>query len=85
MKSRTFTVTTTATKIVAAEPSNRVATIHVVGSGVVYLGGSDVTTANGLPNEKNAIPIQVEIPANEELYGIVSTSTEEVRVLVQSD
>lgn len=84
MKSRAFTVDTTATEIVAVEPTNRTALIHVAGNNIVYLGGSDVTTANGLNTEKGAIPLAVEIPAGEALFAI-ATVTETVRVLTQGD
>lgn len=85
MKSSAFTVTTTASAIVSAEPNTRIALIHVLGAGTVYLGGSDVTTSNGLPTEKHSTPEAVTIPPNEQLYAIVATATESVRVLVQGD
>lgn len=85
MKSFGYTVTTTASVIVSAEPNTRTALIHVLGAGTVYLGGSDVTSSNGLPTEKHATPEAVIIPPNEQLYAIVATSTESVRVLVQGD
>jgi hypothetical protein len=80
MKSQNFTVTTTPSLLIAAAPSNRSIYIHVIGTGVVYLGGSDVTSANGLLTEKNAVPFSVELPANEPLWA-VSAGTEEVRIL----
>lgn len=54
--------------------------IHNAGAAVVYIGGSDVTTANGIPV---AIGEKVTgfAPANESLYGIVASGTEAVRVL----
>ena len=86
MKSRVFTVTSTASEIVAVEPANRTALIHVAGNNIVYLGGSDVTTANGLNTEKGAVPVAVQIPAGEALYAVVpSATTETLRVLVQGD
>ena len=84
MKSRVFSVGTTAVEIVATEPRNRTALIHVAGNNIVYLGGSDVTTANGLATEKNAVPITVEISAGETLWAIASV-TESLRLLVQGD
>lgn len=85
MKSAAYTVTTTAAAIVSAEPNTRVALIHVLGAGTVYVGGSDVTASNGLLTEKNAIPLQVTIYPNEPLYAVTASGTETVRVLVQGD
>lgn len=86
MKSRVFTVDGTPVEIVAAEPTNRTALIHVAGNNIVYLGGSDVTTANGLTTEKNAVPLTVEIPAGQSLYALAANGfTETLRVLVQGD
>lgn len=84
MKSRVFTITSTAVEIVAAEPKNRTALIHVAGNNIVYIGDSTVTTATGLNTEKNAVPLTVEIPAGETLYAI-SAATETLRVMVQGD
>jgi hypothetical protein len=85
MKSRTFTVTTTAAEVVAAEPSTRRVYLHVIGTADVYVGGSDVTTSNGLPTEKHTAPMEITIPAGETLWAIVASSTEELRILVQGD
>lgn len=86
MKSRVYTVDGTAVEIVAPEPANRTVLIHVAGNNIVYLGGSDVTTANGLTTEKNAVPIQVIVPAGESLWALAANgATETLRVLVQGD
>ena len=85
MKSRAFTITTTSSQIVAAEPLTRSAWIHIGGNGIVYLGGSDVTVANGLPTEKHAVPLEITILAGETLHAIVTTGTESLRVLVEGD
>jgi hypothetical protein len=84
MKSQTFTITTTRSLLIAAAPSNRSIYIHVIGNGVVYLGGSDVTTANGLLTEKGAVPFEVTLPANEDLWAI-ATSSHEVRIMRPSN
>ena len=87
MKSLNHTVTTTASKVIAAEPLTRMVWLHVLGNGVVYLGGSDVSSTNGLLTEKAAAPQPLTIPTNEELWAVVApaTSNEELRVLVQGD
>jgi hypothetical protein len=85
MKSRTFTITTTAQEVIAAEPSTRQVWLHVLGAGTVYIGGSDVTTANGLLTEKNAVPQTLTIPAGEVLWAVVASGTDTLRILVQGD
>jgi hypothetical protein len=80
MKTQAFTVTTTPAQLIAKAPANRTIYIHVIGNGVVYLGGADVTTANGMLTEKGAVPFEMFLPANEVLWA-VATSSQEVRVL----
>lgn len=82
MRSTNTTVTTTATLLVAADNINREAVIHSVSNTTIYLGGSDVTTANGLIFEKGDGALHVHIPINETLYAVVAVGTEDVRVLL---
>lgn len=83
MRSVSVTVTTTATEIVAPDNQNRYVYLHIVGNAPVYLGNSTVTTANGLLTEKHTSPIEIFVPLGESLYGVVSTATEDVRVLTR--
>ena len=87
MKSRALTITTTASKVIDSEPLTRMVYLHVLGNGVIYLGGSDVTSTNGLLTEKAAAPQPLTIPPGEELWAVVApaSSNEELRVLVQGD
>ena len=85
MKSRTFTVTTTAQEVIAAEPSTRQVYFHVIGTGTVYIGGSDLTTSNGLPTEKHTGLMEMTIPAGEVLWAMMASGTETLRILVQGD
>ena len=82
MISSATTVTTTAQRILAKSNSYRTVYIHVQGNGIVYLGGSTVTSVNGLLTEKNAIPLQLEIPAQEELWAVTASGTESLRLLL---
>lgn len=84
MKSQSYSISTTRVKIVSADNINRQIYIHAIGAGVVYIGGADVTSSNGMLTEKNAVPFEMFLPANEELYAITATGTEEVRVLTPS-
>ena len=76
------TVTTTATLIVDEDSTNREVIIHAVGNGIVYLGGSDVTTSTGFYLDKDAGPLRVQLLPKEKIYGIVSVNTELVTALL---
>ncbi len=52
----------------------------MTGNAIVYLGGDDVTTTNGMNTEKGAVPFEMFLPSNESLYA-VCTSTENLRLL----
>ena len=81
MISEQFTVTTTRQIVVAAAPANRQVYLHVLGNNIVYLGGSTVTAANGMPTEKASVPFEICVPAGENLYAISASGTEDLRVL----
>jgi len=81
MISTATTINTTAQKILSKSNSYRTVYIHVTGAGTVYLGGSDVTSTNGLLTEKNAVPLQLVIPAQEELWAVTASGTELLRIL----
>jgi hypothetical protein len=82
MKSTSVTVTTSPTLLVEKDETNRYVYLHVIGNTTVYLGGSDVSTSNGLNTEKHTTPLEMFLPINEQLYGIVASATEDVRVLI---
>ena len=63
---------------------NRTIYLHAIGNGVVYIGGADVTSENGMLTEKSAVPFEMFLPLGEELYAITATGTEVVRVLTPS-
>jgi len=81
MNSASFTVSTTRSVIVPADNINRTVYLHVLGNGTVYIGGSNVTAANGMATEKHAVPFELHLPAGQPLYAIVAADTQEVRVL----
>ena len=74
-------VTTTATLLVAANTMDQTVWIHNSG-GALYLGASNVTTANGYKLDTDD---KMELPVgdNEALYGIVASGTNTVFVLKQ--
>ena len=77
---RSVTVTSTATLLCSADPSNRPVWIQIIGNGTVYLGDSEVTSANGFPVVKHAAPIQGQLGPGQALYAITASGTEDVRV-----
>ena len=82
MISSATTVTTTAQRILAKSNSYRTVYVHVQGNGTVYLGGPTVTSVNRLLTEKNAVPLALEIPAQEELWAVTASGTESLRLLL---
>ena len=84
MISSAKTITTTASKIMTESTAVRTIYIHVTGAGTVYLGDSTVTSSNGFLTEKNAVPLALELPANEELWAVTGTGTESLRLLIPS-
>jgi hypothetical protein len=83
MRSSSFTITSTASRIVDKDNLNRTIYLHVIGNGTVYLGGSNVSSSNGLGTEKHAVPFQMILPLGEELWAATANGvTETVRVLI---
>lgn len=88
VKTTAVTVATTATRLdTVAESDDRSGSSMAPynNSGVtVYVGGADVTTANGAPVPAASWgPAFNEIGTGEGVYGIVAAGTAEVRVLEQ--
>jgi hypothetical protein len=84
MKSEQLTVGLTAARILQTENTNRWVYFHDDSSHPVYLGGSDVTTSNGLEVPKNTL-FQLYIPANEELWAVSANADQSVSILYQTD
>ena len=81
MKSTAHTVTTTRSLVIAKDNLTRTVYLHVTGNGIVYVGGTDVTTTNGLATEKHTTPLEFVLPYGEELYAIAASGTENLRTL----
>jgi DNA-binding beta-propeller fold protein YncE len=80
MISTRTTVTTAPVKIIT-KAINRPRTIVIRPDGNdVYIGGSDVTTSNGLKIDNNT-NFTVEVPQGEELWAVVPTGTHAVIIL----
>ena len=85
MKSTKYTITTTRQAIAPIRNNYRAIYIHVIGNGIVYLGGETVTSADGTTTEKGAVPFELYIPAGETVYAVVASATEDLRVLDSSN
>jgi hypothetical protein len=85
MKSGQVALSTSATKIIAAEPLTRNVVLHVITSATIYVGDGTVTTSNGFKIDNAAGPVAITIPPNEELFGIVASGTPTVSYLVPGD
>lgn len=80
MISTNTTVTTTRVKIVSSA-INETRQVHVYASGNdLFLGGSDVTAANGFKVQNNT-SVVVVVPPNEELWAVVSSGSHNVMTL----
>ena len=83
MISKSYSVTDARQIVVAKEDLPCHVYIQIVGNSVVYVGGSDVTSSNGLPYEKHTSPHDVFVPTNETIYAVCANGvTETLRVLL---
>jgi|APFre7841882793_1041355.scaffolds.fasta_scaffold10370_4 hypothetical protein len=80
MISTNTAVNQTAVKIVS-KAINETRQVHITPDGNdAYLGGANVTTANGLKIQNNTTVI-ITIPPNEELWVVMGTGTHNVMTL----
>ena len=84
MKSFAVNVTTTATTVVPADNDTRTVYLHNESGGSIYLGGSDVTSANGY-HLKNNETMSIVVPGGSTLRAIVSSGSATLIVLRPSD
>lgn len=80
-KSAVFSVGTTASIVVPALIGDQSAYLHSA-SGTIYIGGADLTTANGYRLD-NGDKLSVLIGDHEALYAITSSGTASLYVLSQ--
>lgn len=86
MRTEAITVGTTAVKLAGGGVNslpNAVAVQVPTGGAPVFVGGADVTPANGLSVAAGAI-VTVDL-IGDELWGIIGAGTQEVRVLRRHD
>lgn len=80
-KSAVYTVTTTASIVVPALIGDQSAYLHSA-SGTLYIGGADLTTANGYRLD-NGDKLSLLIGDHEALYAITTSGTATLYVLSQ--
>lgn len=80
-KSEVYTVTNTASIVVPALIGDQSAYLHSA-SGTLYIGGADLTTANGYRLD-NGDKLSLLIGDHEALYAITSSGTATLYVLSQ--
>lgn len=80
--SRAVTVGTTATRLDSDEggQASQAFSMKNIGSATVYLGGPDVTTANGAPLAAGEW-FAADLAKYDVMYGIVATGTQACRVI----
>ena len=80
------TATTSATKVLDADSINREVFLQIIGNSTVYLGDNDsVTTSNGFPVVKHTNAIRGLLGAGQELWCIVGSGTESLRIFTTVD
>ena len=83
MISQNYSITDTRQILIAAEDKNRYVYAQTVGNSDLYLGGSDVTSSNGIPMAKHESFHEIFVPTNETIYAVCADGvTESIRVLL---
>lgn len=82
MKAYKVVVTDTVVNLVPVDNINRPVYVQIEGNNTVYIGGSDVTSAQGFPIVKHTAPIQGGLGVGDGLWGIcASGQTETIRII----
>jgi hypothetical protein len=83
MKAYKVTVTDTVTLLVAADDINRPVFLHVNNNETCYIGGADVTVAEGFPIIKHGAPLAGGLPPKTALYAIAEAGKSvDMRVII---
>lgn len=82
MKAYKVLVSDTVVNLVPVDNINRPVYVQIEGNNTVYIGGSDVTSAQGFPIVKHTAPIQGGLGVGDGLWGIcASGQTETIRII----
>ncbi len=85
MRAYKVAVTDVVTLLVERDNINRPVYLQIEGNSTVYIGGSDVTSAQGFPIIKHGAPIQGGLPAGDGLWGICASGQTEVIRIITTD
>lgn len=85
MKAYKVVVGDTVVQLVPADNINRPVWVQIEGNNTVYIGGSNVTSAQGFPIAKHSAPIQGGLGVNEGLWGICASGVTETIRIITSD
>jgi len=87
MKAYKVTVTDTVVELVPRDDLNRPVYLQIEGNKTVYIGGANVTAAQGFPIVKHTAPLEGGLPAGDGLWAICSSGeTEVIRIItIDSD
>jgi hypothetical protein len=73
------------TQLVPVDNLNRPVWVQIEGNNTIYIGGSNVTSAQGFPVAKHAAPIQGGLGVGEGLWGICASGQSETIRIITSD
>jgi hypothetical protein len=71
--------------LVPRDDISRPVYLQIEGNSTVYIGGPNVTAADGFPIVKHAAPIQGGLPAGDGLWAICAPGTTEVIRIITVD
>ena len=80
MNSKALAVGTSLVLAVPADDIHRTIYIHHQSQNAIYIGGDNLTTANGLHLEKDQT-LTIELPAKQTIFAISSHAAQEIRIL----
>lgn len=83
LKQKNVSVSTGTTLLLAATQSGQLTVITNMGSSPLFIGGSDVTTANGL-ELLGGVSMSIDLQPGEALYGVRATGTANALVIYSS-
>lgn len=85
MKAYKVTVTDTVTQLVPRNDIYRGVWVQIEGNSTIYIGGQDVTAAQGFPIVKHTAPLAGQLGAGDGLWGICDSGVTEVIRIITPD
>jgi hypothetical protein len=82
VKAYKIIVTDQITQVVPIDNLNRPVFMQIEGNNTVYIGGADVTAAQGFPIVKDSAPLEGGLPSGDGLWAVcASGQTETIRII----